>query len=186
MLVALQKRKENIVEYIIYMWHVEDLLRSCRFNMDEIETLIIAAYQQPEEVKQEIRQWYQDLIKMAFDEGIVEKGHLLFLKNIVSALAALHDRLLHTPHETVYGSLYYKALPAIVQLRAKRGIEIEFGASVGDHVSSEIETCLTAVYGYFILKLQAKNISAETTESIKHISQLLAFLAAKFHETEND
>jgi len=174
MIIARQKRKENIVEYIIYMWHVEDLLRACRFDMNEVEAHIMTSYQQPENIRQEIRQWYQELIEMAQNEGIMEKGHLQILQQIVSELSSIHHQLIHSPHETVYGSLYYQTLPAIVQLRAKAGA----------HPDSEIETCLTAVYGYFLLKMQAKDISVETTESIKQFSQLLAFLAAKFHEEE--
>ena len=170
MIVAQQKRKENIVEYLIYLWHIEDLLRACRFDMNEIEAHIISSYQQPENIMQEIRQWYQELIDMSLREGIREKGHLQINKIIVSELDELHKRLIHSPQEMVYGSLYYKALPAIVQLRSK----------AGDTAMSEIETCLTAVYGHFLLRLQSKEISAETTESIKQISSLLAFLAAKF------
>ena len=185
MLIAQQKRKENIVEYIVYMWHIEDLLRLCRFNMDEIDSRIISAYQQPEEVIEEIRQWYKGLVNMALNEGIEEKGHLQFLKNIVLELTALHDNLLHAPHETVYGSLYYRALPAIVQLRSKASQAPGTKKAFDEHPNdSEIETCLTAVYGYFLLKLQARKISVETTESLKHISQLLAFLAARTHESE--
>ena len=176
MLIARQKRKENIVEYLIYMWHVEDLLRACRFNMDEIEARIIASYQQPENILQEIRQWYQELIDMALSEGIKEKGHLQINNIIVIELNELHHLLLHTPHETIYGSLYYKALPAIVQLRSK----------AGDVLTSEIETCLTAIYGHFLLRLQAKEISVETTASIKQISSLLACLAAKYHEEKEE
>jgi len=174
MIIARQKREENIVEYIIYMWHVEDLLRACRFDMDAIERQIIASYQQPEQVRQEIRQWYQALANRARSEGILEKGHLQMLTTLVAELSALHGRLLRNSHETVYGSLYYKALPSIVQLRAK----------AGGTPASEIETCLTAVYGYFLLQVQAKEVSNETTDSIKHISRLLAFLAARFHEEE--
>jgi len=172
MIIAQQKRKENIVEYILYMWHVEDLLRACRFDRSEIEKRIISKYQQPEYVLLEIRQWYQELVDMALHEGIMEKGHLQLNKKIVTELSALHDRLIRSPRETIYDSLYNKALPAIVQLRSK----------AGDTPSSEIETCLTAVYGYFLLKMQTKDISAETTESVKQISGLLACLAAKYHE----
>jgi len=172
MIIAQQKRKENIVEYLIYMWHVEDLLRACRFDMDEIEKRIISSYQQPENILQEIRRWYQELIDMALSEGIREKGHLQVNKNIVSELNELHKQLIHSPREMVYGSLYYQSLPAIIQLRSK----------AGDTQTSEIESCLTAVYGHFLLRLQAKEISDETTESVKQISSLLACLSAKFHE----
>jgi len=173
MIVARQKRVENIVEYLIYMWQVEDLLRACRFSMDEIEGVILSKYDQPEDVRQEIRQWYRELADRMREEGVMEKGHLQLNNKVVSELNALHLQLLKSPREAVYGALYYKTLPAIVHLRSKSG-----GSDV-----SEIETCLTALYGYLLLKMQGKAISDETSESIKQISRLLSFLAARFHET---
>ena len=174
MIAARQKRKENIVEYLIYMWQVEDLIRACRFDMDEIEGRIILQYEQPEDVKREIRQWYQELIDMMRGESVMEKGHVQINKNTAAELTDLHIRLLKSPVETVYGSLYYRTLPSIVQLRSKSG---------GNDIP-EIETCITALYGYLLLKMQGKEISSETQESIKQISSLLAFLAARFYEEE--
>ena len=180
MIIARQKRKENIVEYLIYMWQIEEMLRACRLDMDEIEAVILPKYDQPENIRQEIRQWYQELADMMRGEGVAEKGHIQLNKNVVSELNALHVQLLKSPHEAVYGSLYYQTLPAIVHLRSKSG---KSGNSGGTDVS-EIETCLTALYGYLLLKIQGKEISDETSESIKQISRLLSFLAARFHEEE--
>jgi len=174
MITARQRRKENIFEYLIYMWQVEDLIRACHFNIEEIEASVISLYNLTEEIKQETRLWYQELIEMMREEGVMIKGHIQLNKNVISELTSLHLRLLKTPRETVYGSLYYKTLPAIVQLRSKSG---------GNNIS-EIETCFTAVYGYLLLKMQGKEISVETTESVKQISALLTFLAARFHEEE--
>ena len=174
MITARQKRKENIFEYLIYMWQVEDLIRACRFNTDEIEERVITQYDQPEDVKREIRRWYQELIDMMRGENVMESGHIQINKNVIIELTDLHLRLLKSSQETVYGALYYKTLPAIVQLRSKSG-----GSDI-----SEIETCFTAVYGFLLLKMQEKEVSNETTESVKLISGLLTFLAAKFHEEE--
>ena len=170
MIIAQQKRKENIVEYLLYMWQVEDLIRACNFDMDIIDKQIISQYDQPESVKTEIRTWYGDLIRMMRQEGVMEKGHIQTHKNIIDELTELHVRLLNTPEETIYKSLYYKTLPSIVQLRSKSG---------GNEVS-EIETCLTAVYGFLLLKLQRREISEDTANAIQQISSLLAFLAAKY------
>ncbi|MDR1222978.1 MAG: DUF4924 family protein [Tannerella sp.] len=176
MITARQTKKENIVEYLLYMWQVEDLIRACHFSMDEIESRIISQYEQPEEIKREIRQWYQELIDMMRIEGVKETGHIRINKNVMAELTDLHLRLLKSPQEAaVYGALYQKTLPAIVQLRSKSG---------GKEVS-EIETCLTAVYGYVLLKMQRTEISAETGEAIRQISNLLAFLAAGFREERN-
>ena len=32
MIIARQKRKENIAEYLLYMWQVEDLIRANKFD----------------------------------------------------------------------------------------------------------------------------------------------------------
>ena len=174
MITARQKRKENIFEYLIYMWQVEDLIRACHFNIDEIEARIISQYDAAEDEKQGIRKWYQELIDMMRGEGVMESGHIQINKNVIAELSDLHLRLLKTPQETIYGALYYKTLPAIVQLRSRSG-----GKDI-----SEIETCFTAVYGFLLLKMQRKDVSGETTESIKQISALLTFIAARFHEEE--
>jgi hypothetical protein len=109
MIVARQKRKENIVEYLIYMWQIEDLIRAHRFDIERIRRTLIDAYEQPEEIRQEIARWYEELIEMMRSEGIMESGHIQLNKNVVIALTDLHLRLLKDPQETVYGALYYHA-----------------------------------------------------------------------------
>lgn len=50
----------------------------------------------------------------------------------------------------------------------------------------EIETCFNAVYGYLILKMQRKEVSAETTEAIKQITSFLALLSEKYRADMNN
>jgi len=45
-----------------------------------------------------------------------------------------------------------------------------------------LETCFAAVYGYLLLRMQGKEVSAETLEGIKQISSFLALLAEKYRE----
>ena len=42
MIIAQQKRKESIVEYLLYMWQVEDLIRANQLDMKKIEQTIIS------------------------------------------------------------------------------------------------------------------------------------------------
>ena len=44
MYVAQAKRKENIVEYLLYMWQVEDLIRAAGVDMEGVERLILPRY----------------------------------------------------------------------------------------------------------------------------------------------
>ena len=172
MIIARQKRKENIAEYLLYMWQVEDLIRANKCDMDSINRTVIADYDEPGEVKKEIAQWYEELIEMMRSEGVMEKGHIQLNKNVIITLTDLHLRLLKSPKEMVYSAAYYKTLPYIVQLRAKSG---------GEDLP-ELETCFAAVYGYLLLRMQGKEVSAETLEGIKQISSFLALLAEKYRE----
>jgi hypothetical protein len=170
MIIAGQKRKENIAEYLFYMWQVEDLIRACEFDIEIIRRSVIDRYDQPEEVKQQIVRWYEELMDMMRIEGVKEKGHIQLNRNVLTELSALHLRLLKDPQETAYGALYYRTLPAIVHLRAKSGgIEMP-----------EIETCFTAVYGYLLLRLQKREVNPETAEAIRQINTFLTFLAGKY------
>ena len=165
-----QKMKENIVEYLLFMWQVEDLIRANHFDLEKIQRTLVNQYDQPEEVKQQILQWYEELIDMMRSEGVMENGHIQLNKNIIIALTDLHLRLLRDPEETVYITQYYKTLPFIVQLRAKSG-----GVE-----TSGLDTCFTAIYGYLLLRLQKKEILPETLEAVKQINTLLYCLSEKY------
>jgi len=170
MIIAQQKMKENIVEYLLFMWQVEDLIRANHFDLEKIQRTLVNQYDQPEEVKQQILQWYDELIDMMRSEGVMKSGHIQLNKNIIITLTDLHLRLLRDPEETVYITQYYKTLPFIVQLRAKSG-----GLE-----TPELETCFTAIYGYLLLRLQKKEILPETLEAVKQINTLLYCLSEKY------
>ena len=165
MIVANQKRKENIAEYLLYMWQVEDLIRANHFDLEAIRKQVVERYDQPAEVKEEIARWYEELIQMMLTEGVKEEGHIQLNKNVIITLTDLHLRLLRSPKEMIYGAAYYKTLPYIVELRSKSG----------QTNIPELETCFSAIYGYILLKMQQKPVSDQTMEAIKQISSFLGF-----------
>ncbi len=171
MYISQQLKKQNITEYLLYMWQVEDLLRAYHFDMQQIKSNIIDPYPSlTDEQKRELTQWYEDLINMMRDEGVMQKGHVQINKNVIVWLTDLHLRLLKSPKYPYYAAAYYKALPLIVELRAK-------GA---DRDVSELETCFDALYGVLMLRLQKKEVSEDTQKAIKVISDLLAILAGYY------
>ena len=126
------QKQDNIVEYLLYKWLMEDAARA-----DNVDT-----------------------------ENVDEKSG----KKILVELADLHKSLLKNDAETTYIEQYYKTLPHIVALRAKSG----------QKDISEIETCVTALYGFLLLKLQKKEISPDTQVAISEITKMLALLSAKY------
>lgn len=152
------------------MWQIEDLIRANGFDMERIRKTVIDPYPLSDEQKTEMARWYEDLIQMMHDEGVMEKGHLQINRNIIIWLTDLHLRLLRSPKFPYYSAAYYKALPFIVELRAK-------GA---DREEPELETCFEAMYGILLLKLQKKEVSEATRKAIKTIGDLLAMLAGYY------
>ena len=119
MIIAQQKRKENIAEYLLYLWQVEDLLRACHLDIDTVDKAVISRYDVDEETRHEIREWYESLIKMMELENVREKGHIRVCHNVLIRLNDLHQQLLADQGRFPdYHADYYRTLPHIVQLRS--------------------------------------------------------------------
>ncbi len=179
MIIAQKQRKENISEYLLYMWQVEDLIRAANCDMDKINDLILTRYSfADDETKEQVRQWYGELVDMMRSEGKQKTGHLDINRVVMMNLEDLHRRLLANDKEYIYTSLHYQVLPAIIQLRGKQKNE------EGKAEISDIETCFNAVYGYLMLKLKGEEVYEDTMKSIKQISGFLAMLSHKFKQDE--
>ena len=113
MIIASQKKKENIAEYLLYMWQIEDLIRAYGLDIDRIQQQIIDPYDISPEQKKAMREWYESLIDMMHAEGVEQKGHLQLNKNVLIDLTDLHLRLLKSPREPFYGAAFFKTLPYI-------------------------------------------------------------------------
>jgi hypothetical protein len=174
MLIAQEKRKTNIAEYVLYMWQVEDLIRGYRFNIDDIEENLISQYPQSARVKNDVRDWYANLILMMYQEGIRERGHLSFLKTLVDEVTDLHIRLIgmdgHEDYQRVYrnASLYLE----------------EFRKKTADKETGDIETSLNALYGLLLLRLKKQKVSRETELAMASFSKLMAMLSHIFLQME--
>ena len=120
------------------------------------------------EKSEELKGWYEHLIEMMREEGVTEKGHLQVNKNIIILLTDLHAQLLKSSKHPFYSAAYYKALPFIVELRAK---------SAESQEKNEIENCFDALYGVMLLRMQKKEVSAETATAIDNIAKFIGLLS---------
>ena len=176
MYIASKKRKENIAEYLLYMWQIEDLIRANGLDMDKVKSNIIDKHQLTPEQQKEMTEWYESLIDMMRREGVEKSGHLQLNKNTIIQLTDLHNELLKNPKYPQYGAEFYKTLPYIVELRSKQG----------ENKLGEIETCFAALYGALLIRLQGKEISKETATALTQISRFLALLAHFYNLDQND
>lgn len=176
MFIASQKRKDNIAEYLLYMWQIEDIIRANGLDIDRITATIINHFGLADEQRRQMIEWYESLIDMMRREDVVKSGHLQLNKNIVLQLAQLHDAVLKDPQFAEYSAEYYKTLPFIVELRAK----------AGESKQGELETCFTALYGMLMLRLQGKEISKDTQLALTQISRFVALLSSYFKLDSED
>ena len=176
MFISQELRKSNIVEYLLYMWQVEDVIRAFGCQLSRIRREYVAQFDYTDEQKEELVDWFGNLIRMMNEEGCREKGHLQINRVTLQLLTELHLQLLASPKFPFYNTAYYKVLPFIVELRS-RGANKEEG---------EIETCLNLLYGVMMLRLQKKEVTPNTQHAVKEISNFLGMLSDYYKKDKEE
>lgn len=174
MLIAKQKKKENIAEYILYMWQLEDLLRAYDFDIERIDADIVSKFKEPLHVRKEIKEWYKNLGDAMKAEKVEKMGHLLQLSALVQELSELNILLLQRSEEKEYNDVFNEALPNIAEIVDKSG-----GA-----IKNEIEACFVGLYALLMLRLKGEAVSDATQKAMNTFSKLLAVLSKKYREAE--
>jgi len=167
MYIANRLKNTNRAEYLLYLWQVEDLIRSFGCDADRLRQEYLSQFQLDDAARREMEQWYGDLCRMMWEEGLREKGHLPLCRGILQGLEELHAKLLASAKFPYYREMYYKVLPYIVELRAK-------GVSKDE---TELQTCFDALYGVWMLRLQKREVKEDTAKAAKDISALLGQLS---------
>ena len=94
----MKSKKENIAEYILYLWQMEDYLRAFPQNAEATEEL-------------------HELNEMMHREGIMEGGHLALANNALNELIDLHAQLLD--EDAMYRAAVIRLQPSLNVLKAK-------------------------------------------------------------------
>jgi hypothetical protein len=171
MIISKKLKEQSISEYLLYMWQVEDLIRANSCDIDRLEQAVVTPYNLPVEQHAEMVEWYANLVEMMHLEAVEQSGHLQINKNVIISLTDLHFRLMHSQKFPFYQAAYYKALPFIVELRAKGGQE-----------KSELENCFDALYGVWMLRIQRKEVSTETATAVADIVKFIGLLSDYYNK----
>ena len=175
MFVAYQKKKENICEYFLYMFQIEDLIRACKCDKSLIESQLLPKYPSDMTTQNEVRQWYSGLTDQMVEERIQQSGHLVSLTNKINEVLDFHLYLLNNPKEVAYQMRFAKVEPIISELRQRQPSSAEF---------SDLHLALTAVYGFTILRLKGSQVSKETAAAISQLVVWFNELSGKFRAYE--
>ena len=94
MLIAQQKQKENIAEYILYMYQIEDVIRAYQFDLKAIMDNYVKPHIPNPSFTETYRKWYDGMILDMQDQRIHISGHLVDLKEIMIEISYLHNTLI--------------------------------------------------------------------------------------------
>ena len=94
----MKAKRENIAEYILYLWQMEDYLRAF-----------------PEQAK--ATKELEELNEMMHREGIIGGGHLQLAANALAELEELHAQLLD--EDALYRAAIIRLQPSLNLLKAK-------------------------------------------------------------------
>ena len=170
MFIAHKLKKENICEYLLYMWQIEDLIRAFQLDIDALNERIIKSYPVSDDDRKSLYGWYESLIDMMRLENLQEAGHLQLNKNIIMELDELHGLLLKSGQVAGYNSKFYHVLPFISQLRNQNKSDL-----------SDIELCFNFQYGIMLLRMKKTEITAETLQAQTEISKFMVLLSKNYN-----
>lgn len=171
MTIAERKYAENIAEYVIYMWQMQDLLRAVNMDVESLDEFL-RSFLPTEEKIQEEKIWFQGLAKSMKRSGAEERGNVEELQEVISEL-----NLLHTTLNTLLRDEEYIA----ANERAKENLDA-YRERTNGKALSDVEAYLTALYGLMILRLRKQEISEETKDAMKTFSDVMVQLALQYNK----
>lgn len=176
MYISQQKRRENIAEYILYLWQLEDLLRALQFSPEAIYKSLVEPNTSCDEAqKQQLFMWYMSLVSLLKEEGKEEKGHLSHTLHLVGDVENLHLQLLQLPLGAHYRTLWEPLKEELSRLRivmARDGV-------------SDIELCFRALYATMLYRIKGDESKAGAIEDVVTlISPVVATLADIYGKVE--
>ena len=175
MYIAQKKRKENIAEYILYLWQLEDLLRALQFSPEAIYSQLVAKSALDDASRQQVFFWYMDIVNLLRQEGKESSGHLEHTLHLIADLNDLHERLLVLPAGEKYRKVFAALAPEMPALRVK----------LGKTDVSDIELCFRALYAVVLYRIKGDNSHEEGIRNvIDLISPVIAELASVYRQVE--
>lgn len=174
--IAQAKRKENIAEYILYLWQIEDLLRALQFSPEAIYSQLVAPRDVEEEQKHIFLLWYMDIVNLLRKEGKDESGHLEHTLHLIADMHNLHLQLMHHPIGEHYRKTFARLAPQLPSLRAM----------VKKEEISDTELAFRALYATMLYRIKGDKKREEAIrDTMELVSPVVAELADMYRKVEH-
>jgi hypothetical protein len=175
MLVSQQKKQENIAEYLIYMYQIEDIIRAFQFNIDQIIDVFVKPSLPDASFLNQYRTWYDDLARQMKSQKCDKEGHIDSLREIVLELIYLHNTLITITNDDKYKGLVGQAKSFLDEFKQKSNM-------LQHH---DVEVLVHAMYMKLQLKVRKQEISPETEEAMDKMRIQLAYLSREYHRMKS-
>ena len=173
--IAQAKRKENIAEYILYLWQIEDLLRALQFSPEAIYSQLVAPRDVEEEQKHIYLLWYMDIVNLLRKEGKDESGHLEHTLHLIADMHNLHLQLMHHPIGEHYRKTFARLAPQLPSLRAM----------IQKEEISDTELAFRALYATMLYRIKGDKKREEAIrDTMELVSPVVAELADMYRKVE--
>lgn len=166
MTLASQKLQQNVAEYLLFLWQMEDLVRAFSFDLDTIAGFVRSYAPEGHPYDEEVM-WFGNLILNMRNDGVEKRGHISEAHELMLELSYLHNSLINITKDREYIDSYNEARPNILAYLERSSAK----------TLNDVEVCLTALYGLLVLKLRKEPVSQETEAAMQTFSQLLARLS---------
>ena len=173
--IAQAKRKENIAEYILYLWQIEDLLRALQFSPEAIYSQLVAPRDVEEEQKHIYLLWYMDIVNLLRKEGKEQSGHLEHTLHLIGDVHNLHLQLMQNPVGEHYRKTFARLAPQLPQLRAM----------ISRDDVSDTELAFRALYAAMLYRIKGDKKREEAIrDTMELVSPVVAELADMYRKVE--
>jgi hypothetical protein len=166
-------KKENIAEYVIFMFYLHDLVRVHDFDIQKIMEQMVgnnSADSLEESYLISVNDWFSDFISKIRDEGVEKEGNISELKEVIEELNYLHFLALNEWKDQEYLDLY----------KNNKELISEYALKHGKAGKSEIELMLHSLYMIYLLRIQGKEVTKETQEAVKGFKEMISILSLKY------
>ncbi len=147
-----KKKKEHIVEYILFLWQIEDLIRASSFTPEILERWAEETAEREGTNPEEEEDWIVSIAKEMRSQGKEESGHVSTVNEPVIELAHLHEMLLGPLEDLRYKDAFEASNTMLQDLAAKQK----------EDVNHPVEQLLIGLYGWMLLRMRKQAISPES------------------------
>lgn len=175
MQVALKKKSENIAEYILYMYHIEDVIRKFMFNIPLLMEQYVSVQLPDASFLVQYEKWYSSIAYELQQTGKEKKGHIGEVEELTTELIFLHNTLLSVVKDSKYLALVETSKESMDEFKKK-------SAMPSNH---DVEVLLHAMNMKLQLKVRKTEITQETEDALDTMRIQLAYLAREFHKMKS-